>query len=162
MSLRDLAEQINIALLRQRLEDVGEHPLEGEAKNAYRLLTDEDVSVGVRTEQRNRLERAGIDVDALENDFVTHQAIYTYLTKAHGLSKETKDRNSVEIHEERIQRLRNRTKAVVENSLAELSQDDEITGGPFEALIDIQAYCSECNTQIQMSKLFESDGCECE
>ena len=161
-SLRDLADLVNVALVSRAMEEAGEDPLEGEADNVYRLLTDDEVSTGVRTQQRNRLERAGIDVDALEDDFVTHQAVYTYLTKGLGISKETDQREPIEKHEERIQRLRSRTTAVVENSLSELEESGEITGGEFDAIVDIQVYCNVCHTQAPLADFLEAGGCECE
>lgn len=66
-------------------------PLDGEVRNTYRLLTDEDVSSGMRTAKRNELERAGVDVESVERDSVTHQAIYTYLTAVLDVSKQGQD-----------------------------------------------------------------------
>ncbi len=162
-SLRALAEQINIALMRQAMEEAGMDPLDGEAENAYRLLTDDDVSVGVRTQQRNRLERAGIDVEELETEFVTHQAVYTYLTKALGVTKdETDDTDPVEKHEQRIQRLRSRTAAVMENSLSELQNNKTISLGSFDTTVDLRVYCQDCENQYELSSLLQRGGCECD
>jgi hypothetical protein len=162
-SLRALAERINVAVLEQAMERAGMDPLEGEAENAYRLLTSDDVSVGVQTQQRNRLERAGIDIDDLESDFVTHQAVHTYLTKGLGVSKEEADQTDpVTKHRERIQRLRSRTTAVMENSLSELDKGDHITLGSFDATVDLRVYCRDCETQYDLSSLLEAGGCNCE
>jgi hypothetical protein len=161
-SLRDLADQINVALVASAMRKAGEEPLEGEAENAYRLLTDEDVSTGVRTQQRNRLDRVGVDVETLETDFVTHQAVYTYLTNGLGISKETETRDPIEKHDERIQRLRSRTNAVVENSLSELQEGGHLSGGQFDVIVDVQVYCGECNTQAQLSEFLHAGGCNCE
>ncbi|WP_302082376.1 rod-determining factor RdfA [Salinibaculum rarum] len=162
-SLRALAERINVAVLRQAMEEAGMDPLDGEAENAYRLVTDDDVSVGVRTQQRNRLERAGVDVDQCEDEFVTHQAVYTYLTKALGVSKDDRDETDpLEKHEERIQRLRSRTAAVMENSLTELQNDETITLGSFDTTVDLRVYCQDCETQYELSSLLARGGCTCE
>lgn len=162
VSLRDLADEINIALVRVAMERAGADPLKGEADNAYRLLTDDDVSAGVRTQQRNRLEREGIDVDGLESDFVTHQAVYTYLTKGLGVSKDTDDTDPVAKHEERLQRLRNRTLAVMENSLSELRESDQFSLGSFDAVVDLRVYCRDCETQFDLTDLFQGGGCNCD
>lgn len=162
-SLRDLADEINTAVLRQAMERADTDPLEGEAENAYRLLTDDDVSAGVRTQQRNRLERAGIDVDQLQSDFVTHQAVYTYLTNGLGVSKETGDETEpLEKHEERIQRLRSRTVAVMENSLSELREAGHLTLGSFDTIVDLRVYCQDCETQYDLGDLLRRGGCDCE
>jgi hypothetical protein len=163
MSLRELADHINIALLRRAMEGAGNDPLEGEVENAYRLLTDDEVSAGVRTQQRNRLERDGVDVDELENDFVTHQAVYTYLTKGLGISKEKDDETDpLEKHEERIQRLRSRTVAVTDNSLTELRNAGDLTLGSFDTNVDIRVYCQDCETQYELTELLQRGGCACE
>jgi hypothetical protein len=162
-SLRDLADEINVAVLRQAMEAAGTDPLEGEAENAYRLLTGDDVSAGVRTQQRNRLERDGVDVDQVEQDFVTHQAVYTYLTKGLGVSKETADdTDPVEKHEQRIQRLRSRTEAVADSSLSELQKAGDISLGSFDTTVDIRVYCQDCETQYDLTDLLRAGGCDCD
>jgi len=163
MSLRELAEHINVSVLEQAMEDADVDPLEGEAENAYRLLTDDDVSVGVSTQQRNRLERQGIDVEALESDFVTHQAVHTYLTNVLDVSKERGDgADPVEKHEQRVQRLRSRTEAVTENSLSELTTAGELTLGEHNVVVDLQIYCRDCGSQFDVADLFRQGGCNCE
>ncbi|MFC7007207.1 rod-determining factor RdfA [Halalkalicoccus salilacus] len=83
-SLRALADRFNQRVLEAALEDAGVRSLEGDVENRYRLLTDDDVSAGMHQQARRELERAGVDVDALESDFVSHQSIYTYLTDHRG------------------------------------------------------------------------------
>jgi hypothetical protein len=162
MSLRELADHINVALLRREMEVAGVDPLEGEAENAYRLLTDDEVSVGVRTQQRNRLEREGVDVEPLEEDFVTHQAVHTYLTTVLGVSKDSADdTDPVEKHQQRIQRLRSRTEAVTENSLSELVRADDLELGEHNVVVDLQVFCRDCGTQYDVSTLFGQGGCDC-
>lgn len=162
-SLRDLAERINVALVRRVLEEAGEDPLEGEAVNAYRLLTKDDVSAGVRIQQHNRLERAGVDVDQLESDFVTHQAVFTYLTEKLDITKDTaRDTDPIEKHETRIQRLRGRLNAVVGQSIAELQNADHVRTGDLDMTVNIQAYCRECETQYDLSELLEQGECDCD
>ncbi len=162
MSLRELADHINVAVLQQAMEAAGAEPLEGEAENAYRLLTDDDVSVGVSTQQRNRLDREGVDVETLEDDFVTHQAVHTYLTNVLGVSKERgDDTDPVEKHEQRVQRLRSRTEAVTENSLSELTGADDLTLGEHNVVVDLQVYCRDCGSQFDVADLFRRGGCDC-
>lgn len=160
-SLRDLADEINTAILGAVMDDAGLDPLEGEVQNAYRLLTGDDVSAGMRTQQRNRLEHEGVDVDALEDDFVTHQAVYMYLKEALGVSKDSDESTAgVEKHSERINRLRSRTEAVTQGSLEALA-GDEITLGDHDAIVDIQVYCHDCGTQSDVATLLEAGGCDC-
>jgi hypothetical protein len=163
VSLRDLADRINVAIVRAALERAGEDPLDGEAENVYRLLHGDDVSAGVQIQQENRLERTGIDVDTLKSGFVTHQAVHTYLTKGLDISKESSDQTDpIEKHETRIERLRNRLDAVVEQSLADLRKAGELSTGDVDATISIQVYCEDCGTQYELRELLQNGVCNCQ
>jgi len=83
-SLRDLADYFNKRLLERALIDAGMSALDSDVSTTYRDLTDDDVSTGVRTDTRTRLDSNGIDVDDLESDFVSYQAIRSYLTEYRG------------------------------------------------------------------------------
>ena len=61
------------------LEDAAVQTFDGEIENMYRLLTDDDVSSAESTRIKRRLERDGVDVETLLSDFVTYEAIGTYL-----------------------------------------------------------------------------------
>jgi hypothetical protein len=161
-SLRELADKINIAILRRAKERVGAQPLDGEVENVYRLLTEDDVSAGVRSQQRNRLKREGINVDRLEQNFVTHQAVHTYLTQVLEVSKDQREEtNPLEKHTQRIQRLQSRTEAVTDNSIEELKDKDILSLGDYNTTLQIQVFCRECGSQYDIASLFDNGGCEC-
>lgn len=161
-SLRDLAEDVNVATLEAAMEDAGLDPLDGEVRNAYRLLTDDDVSTGMRTQQHNQLEHEGVDVHALRQDFITHQAVYSYLTDVLGVSKERDDSTPfVEKHSRRINRLRGRLEAVTDDSLDALTAADELMLGNYDVIVDVQVYCHDCGSQETIPTLLTDGGCDC-
>ncbi|WP_254533151.1 rod-determining factor RdfA [Natrinema gelatinilyticum] len=161
-SLRKLAEEFNLAVLEAALRASGDQPLTGEVETAYRALVDEDVSSGDRTQVRRTLERNGIDVDRLEGDFVTHQAIYTYLTKGRGVSKETGNADQVESARGTIKRLQSRLSAVTETSLSQLRDAGVIALGKFEVLITVDVVCTDCGAHRSVTELLDEQGCECD
>ena len=61
------------------LKEANVQSLDGEIEDTYRLSTDDEVSSAESIRVQRRLERDGVDVDALENDFITYQAIWSYL-----------------------------------------------------------------------------------
>jgi len=63
-SLRDLERFVNETLLHRALE-AADADVIGDVASVYEALTDEDVSAGCRTEVRERLSQAGVDVEAL-------------------------------------------------------------------------------------------------
>lgn len=162
-SLRDLADEINRAILRRAIEDVGKITLDGEVENTYRLLTDDSVSPGMRAEQRNQLERDGVDVDTVESEFVTYQAVYSYLTEVLDVSKQKGATGDPERkHTDRINRLRNRTEAVTTNSLESLVADGHLEVGNPTVSVNVQVFCSDCGRQYSFSEILDDGSCECE
>lgn len=162
-SLRDLADLFNERLLERTLENAGTNPLQSDVAATYRNLTDDEVSTGVRTETRNRLERDGIDVDALKRDFVSYQAIRTYLTEIRGAEyRSVSDAEKVEKDRETIQRLATRTRSVTQERIEKLRDTDRIDAAEFEVLLDLQVLCQECGRQHAVSDFLEAGGCECQ
>lgn len=160
-SLRDLAAIFNRTLLEQELESTRITLLDGEVENIYRLLTADDVSAAERTRVRRRLERNGVDVEKLESQFVTYQAIRTYLKTVRGAEYEPAAVDSLEREVKNLQQLRGRTAAVTEGKLDQLRNAEEIALPEFRTLVNIQVVCEQCNTQWEVLELLERGGCEC-
>lgn len=162
-SLRTLADRFNRRLLESRVDDAGLSTLDGEVTNLYRLLTSDEVSSGMRTEARKRLEQGGIDVDRLEREFVSYQAMRTYLKEYRGASYDgepgrTRVRNEIES----IQRLRSRIRSVAETSLVGLRRTGRLSLGEFRLFVEVDVLCEDCNTQYGLVELLERGGCRCE
>lgn len=159
-SLRELAEWFNEQVLEQAMLDAGMQSIDGEIENSYRLLTDDDVSDGTRIELRRRLERAGLDVEALTDAFVTYQAIRTYLTEVRDAEYE-RSQPSPDVVQERIQKLVGRTATVAESQIEQLRASGAVDVGEFRLLVDARLYCEECNTQYDITELLDQGGCNC-
>lgn len=161
MSLRDLADYFNQRLLEAAMGDAGMQPLSGEVENTYRLLHEEDVSGGDRTRTQRRLEREGVDVDALDRDFVTYQAIRTYLKDHRGAEHTTPDRDRTAVETENVQRLRGRTVTVTSGKLEQLKKGGHLNLGAFRVLVDVNVLCEDCGAQYEVETLLERGGCDC-
>ncbi|WP_290819263.1 rod-determining factor RdfA [Halovivax sp.] len=163
-SLRELADVFNRRLLATALENADVDTVDGEVENTYRLLSDTDVSTGVRTEVRNRLARQGVDVDELESQFVSHQAIHTYLTKYRNVELEQPEQRPEERREkerERIRRLQSRTEAVTRDSIERLRDGAHLRLGDANVLVDVRVFCEECGADFAVDELLRRSGCEC-
>lgn len=161
-SLRDLADLFNRELLAAAMAEAGMSALDGEVENIYRLLTDEEVSSGMRTDARRRLDRNGVDVKSLERDFVSYQAIRTYLKDVRGAKYDTGDADRVETVAESVRRLRSRTVSVAEGNLDQLRNAGDLTLGESRVLVDITVLCEDCVSQYSYDELLERGGCDCE
>ena len=162
-SLRDLADHFNKRLLERALIDAGMSALDSDVSTMYRDLTDDDVSTGVRTDTRTRLDSNGVDVDDLESDFVSYQAIRSYLTEYRGAEyRRLSDEEKVEKDLESIQRLMTRTLSVTEERIEKLTQTGRIDADGFEILLDVQVLCESCGRQYSVSEFLDERGCDCQ
>lgn len=163
-SLRNLAGYFNRRVLEAALEGANEQPIDGEIENHYRLLTSDDVSASARTQVEARLTRLGIDIESLRRDFVSHQAVHTYLTDVREVSL-TEDEPSadtvIQSRQETILRLRNRLVAVIERSLESLRDAGHLTFGEFDVIVSTTVYCDDCGTSLNITELFDQGGCDC-
>ncbi|QIO22829.1 rod-determining factor RdfA [Haloarcula sp. JP-L23] len=162
MSLRDLADYFNKQLLEQALRDAGQAALDSDVETTYRNLTADDVSTGVRTDTRTRLEREGLDVESLERDFVTYQAIRSYLKEWRGAEyQKPSDEEKRANDRESIQRLLTRTLSVTEDRIEKLRDTDRIAVEEFEVFVDAQVLCQRCGTQYAVTEFIDNGGCDC-
>ncbi|MEF8790725.1 MAG: hypothetical protein V5A61_11430 [Haloarculaceae archaeon] len=162
MSLRTLATYFNRELLSAAMAEAGVRSLSGEVENVHRLLTDEDVSEADRTRARRRLEREGVDVGTLLEDFVSYQAIRTYLKEDRGAEYSADTGDRLETEAANVQRLQSRTTAVVESKLDQLRDAGHLSLGEFQTLVSARVVCEDCGSQYEVGELLDRGGCDCD
>ena len=161
MSLRDLADDFNRTLLRTAMEEAGMRPFDGDTENVYRLLTGDDVSGADQIRTERRLDREGVDVDRLQDEFVTYQAIRTYLTDHRGATYSGDSEDQLTSKKEHIQRLQERLRTVTDSKLEQLHRNGDVELESFRTLIDVTVLCNECGTQYDVETLLGNGGCDC-
>jgi hypothetical protein len=160
-SLRELADYFNRQLLRRHLEQTDIQPVQREIETFYQLLGSEDGTSADRTRVRRRLEREGIDVESLQSDFVSYQAIRTYLKSERDAEYDQTTTASPEREAEQLQQLQGRVASVADGKLEQLRDSGDITLGEFQVLVSTQVVCEECNTHMDVMELLEQGSCEC-
>lgn len=161
-SLRDLADEFNRRVLDAAIRDTGGALVSTEVESTYRTLTDDDVPQADRMRKRRDLEREGVEVDGLLDDFVTHQAIHTYLTDFREASLPDRSENVLERKAETLERLQGRTTAVAESTLETLTEADEVADRDYELFVDVRVVCGDCGTDYAIGDLLRQGGCDCE
>jgi predicted transcriptional regulator len=161
LSLRELEAYFNRHVLEKALAEAGVQIIDSEIKNMYRLLTDDDASSADRRRIMGRLERQEIDVEELQSDFVSYQAIRTYLKEHRGAEyvKDTDTQSEAAL--ESIQRLRSRVASVTESKIEQLASMDDATVGNVHVSVEVRAFCEDCNSQYDIDTLFDQRGCNC-
>ncbi len=158
-SLRDLADQFNERVLEETLRELDISALDFEVTGTYETLR--HGSGSEETRARRRLEREGVDVDALRSDFVTHQAVHTYLTKERGATLPEQDENAVERKIETIDKLNSRVAAVTDTTIQSLIPNEELERTSYEILVDVRVVCSACGSDHSVGELLRQGGCNC-
>jgi hypothetical protein len=102
-------------------------------------------------------------VEQLERDFVTYQAIRSYLQNERGAEYDADDDGDrVERTAESIGRLTSRLETVTESNLARLRDTDRVSLGEFRLFTSVDVLCTDCGSQYTVEELLERGGCDCE
>ncbi len=161
-SLRELADDLNESLLEAAMLDAGIRPLDGEVENLYRLLTEDSVGTAQRTEAEAKLERNGLDPDRLRDNFVSHQAVHTYLRDHQGVQlADSGAPDQAASAAETIQRTSGRLRSVTERAISRLA-GDELTVSDPDVFVSVEVFCNDCGRQFDVDDLLSRGGCDCE
>lgn len=160
-SLRELADQFNQKLLRQEIIKSGEKPIAGEVEALYEGLTGDDTRSADQTRLRRRLRQKEVDIEKLENDFVSYQAIRTYLVKYRGVTYKPTKTNKINETRDTANQLRNKLSSVLVGRLDRLNATGDIDTGSLSVAVDIRVTCEQCGAQLTMDELLECQTCNC-
>ncbi len=160
-SLRDLAAELNRAVVRAALEEAQGSVVSGDVESAYRAIAGDDVAESERVRKRRALEREGVDVDALDRDLVSHQAVHTYLKQVRDAEFQRPDDDRVARKSATIQRLAGRTRAVTASTLDELAAADHLRDRNYDVVVDLRIVCNDCGRDYSVDDLLEAGGCDC-
>jgi len=160
-SLRDLADLVNRRIVKSVLEEGGERPLPGEIDTVRQAIAGETDGATTR-DVTTRLENRGIAIEDLEGEFVSYQAVRTYLKSIRDVEYEADTADPIDATRNRIQGLRGRLRAVTEGQLDELATSGTIDLGDSRVLVNLQVYCEDCGRQFSVGELLERGGCDCE
>lgn len=163
-SLRELAEEVNVRIVRTVLRRAGVDLLDGEARNYYRLLREEDPDSSIRVDAVRRLERNGVDVAELETDFVTYQSVRTFLNSERNISYERDDPAPEARRRQALDRLRTvqgRYQSVAKSTLSELENNQSLDIGAHEVSVSATVFCKDCGRPFDIDELLTQGSCNC-
>lgn len=171
-SLRDLANIINRRILRAEIEQ-NDDPLDTdrelygaldkkEAISAiYDVLTDDETPAGQRARVRTQLEQAGIDLESIRGDWVTHPTVRSHLRECCDVETSSKKQVNAEGGTQTIEWAQERCRAIVNRTLERLQETDEFNITSPEISISIRITCTECQQSYRPSELITTEGCDC-
>jgi hypothetical protein len=160
-SLRDLADEFNRAVLDAAITRSGTKISETDLQSTYQTLTGDDIPSADKMRKERELESMGVDTDAVHSDFVTHQAVHTYLTNYREAELPERSDNA-EQQAETLERLQGRTAAVTKSAIKKLPPDVENDESAYDVIVDVRAICSNCGTEYTATELLRQGGCDCQ
>lgn len=145
---RQLADWLNIALLRRAMDRAGLSTLGDEAASKYERLQAEDEAVA--EEVRTDLANAGVDIERLEADFVSYGVVRTHLKECLGAERE---REPSDWEEESIRIATDRAREKVAEAVQSLNNKGKLeAGGDISVNVSIELECEDCYTRIPVER----------
>ena len=113
-------------------------------------------------EFRRELKRAGINVEQLSSDLVSHQTVYRHLTQCVGVSNDDSQTPDERREKARntVYALQQRTGLVTESTLDTLQSVGITDLGNVEVIVDLQVVCGDCGQTMDLKSAL-SEGCNC-
>lgn len=168
-SLRELATYFNTRVTERALEEADIHSgqsvhaaLIGEelASTVYQILRTNDGSDIRRAELRARLREEGVDVDALENAFVSHVTVRTHLQECVNVQpKETAADFEKTVNT--VRWAHTRAENIIQNTLDSAVSAGEIETGGLETEVLVRATCEHCGDTFYLEELLDERRCSC-
>lgn len=172
-SLRDLASYVNLRILDAAIEratgDIvtGDNDLYGalEREEAiatiYETLTDEEIAPERRARVRTRLDQARVDLDVVEDDWLTHPTVRNHLLECLGIDTSPTRELDRDGAAKTIEWARSRCVAVIGRTLQRLQTVGQLTITNADVSLSIRITCTECQETYSPSQLLSQGRCAC-
>lgn len=160
-SVRALTHDLNRRVLESGLTNAGVTPT-GTVEHVYAVLDGREGRTGARQELVGQLERDGVDVDAVTDDFVSHQTVYRHLTTCLGVSHGEAGSDPNEPDLDHVRALRGRLQAVTRSTLDQSVAAGNLAERDYDVLVEVTVLCTECGSQYSLPEVVEAGGCTCD
>lgn len=173
VSLRDLATYINHQILEAAVEDTADNMFNEESSlfgaleredavaAIYGALSDNDVAPDRRARVRTRLKQAGVDLNSVEDDFVTHTTVRRHLNECLGIDTSSEQTIDSENAKNTIEWVRTRCAAIVERTFKRLQSAEQLNAQNLDISVSIKATCTECGATFPPSEFISRGHCDC-
>jgi hypothetical protein len=160
MGFRKISDVFNARLLLEKLkENQDGRVFDRTAWDYYNRLTSDDEET--ERKAREELKQIGVDLDALENDFVSHQSIHRYVTNKMGVSKDSGYSPKQTTRAETLNQIRSRTQRVLKEHVENGIEDETIALTDPAVDVEFKISCRECGESYDVDTIFGQKYCEC-
>lgn len=170
-TLRQLTDYVNCRILKRAIEGTAPDLLEPDTATGvftdvdtldaiYEVLaSDENAAQSARV--KTRLEQAGVQVGAVEDDWVTHPTIRTHLRECLDISTSTSTDLDTDGAISTIGWARRRCAGVAESTLDRLRTAGLLDAPALDVTVSIRTTCSACDRSYRPNELIRRGHCDC-
>ncbi|MFD1514358.1 rod-determining factor RdfA [Halomarina rubra] len=145
---RQLARWLNVALLRQEMDQVGLSTLGGEVESKYDRLQEGGATAA---ELRQQLANEGVRIEELTDDFVSYGVVRTHLVDCLGATREEPEPTAWETDAIDISVERARQK--LEEAVSSLRTKGSLSGGEDVIVhVDAEVECETCQRRVPLGR----------
>jgi hypothetical protein len=159
-SLRSLARYVNVRLLNARLLSA-DVDVVGDAESVYEVLEGEDIAPERRADVQDRLTYAGIDIDSLRKDYVSHQTVRAHLNDCLDVDTSRQGISSVAEARELVEWASDKEERTITQTLVQLVQNGTLTFGDLDVTVSVTIRCAKCGDSFRLPEVFEKQECSC-
>lgn len=169
-SLRDLADYVNRCILAAALAaaDVditnslyGAVSKEDALTTLYETLADDETPAERTARVRTRLTQLGVDVEAIETDWVTHPTVRKHLRECLDVDTQRTTTLTPNDASDTIEWARTQCANIVTETFTRLRNADIVATGPLDVTVPIQLTCTKCGKTYRPSQLLTRRKCAC-
>ena len=165
-SVRELEVKLNAKSIASACQRAGEAIDEVTAEDYYRKIATEESEGYIQEQTIKKLDKIGVDIDELRNDFVSYHSVYTYLQKRNVEPGGQPDANNpeelVETTQKRVQEYREEQSERVDEQLKQLTHTDQFPDESPETHVAIKVTCPHCGRILPIQRYLQQQGCGCE
>ena len=159
-SLRELAIFFNKRILSEALDRATQEVI-GDAETIYAVLMDDDTDRARQAELRSKLSRYDVDVDDVQQDFVSHQTVRNHLNGCKEIDTGREPDLDLESGRKTIEWAQARSEGVIEQTIERLRNAGEVADTRTEVTQSVRVACSACGRSYRIEGFLRQGGCDC-
>ena len=160
-SLRELAIFFNKQILSKALNRATQEII-GDTETIYQVLMDDDTDRAREAELRSKLARYNVDIDDVQQDFISHQTVRNHLNDCREMDTGRESTLTLGGGQKTIEWAQARSEGVIEQTIERLRNAGEVTDTPTEVTQSVRVACSACGRSYRIEAFLEQGGCSCQ
>ena len=159
-SLRELATFFNKQILSKALDRATQEVV-GDADTIYGVLIGDDTDRARQAELRSKLARYNVDIDDVQQDFISHQTVRNHLNGCREIDTGRESTFDLEAGRKTIEWAQARSEGVIKQTIERLRNAGEVADTQTEVTQSVRVACAACGQSYRIEEFLGQGGCDC-